>query len=41
VKVLGVTHQVLNNLVNGKTGISPEMSVRWTEAFSSSSTPEM
>jgi len=27
-KVLGVTRQALNNLVNGKAGISPEMAVR-------------
>ena len=38
-KVLGGTRQALNNLVHGKAGISPEMAVRLTEAFSS--TPEM
>jgi antitoxin HigA-1 len=38
-KVLRGTHQALNNLANGKGGISPEMAVRLTEAFSS--TPEM
>jgi addiction module HigA family antidote len=27
-KVLGVTRQALNNLVTGKSGISPEMAVR-------------
>ena len=27
-KVLGVTRQALNNLVNGKSGISPEMAIR-------------
>ena len=26
--VLGVTRQALNNLVNGKSGISPEMAIR-------------
>ncbi len=38
-KVLGVTRQALNNLVNGKAGISPEMAVRLSKAFGSS--PEM
>lgn len=28
-KALGVTRQALNNLVNGKSGISPEMAIRW------------
>jgi len=32
-KVLGVTRQALNNLVNGKAGISPEMAVRLSKAF--------
>ncbi len=32
-KVLGVTRQALNNLVNGKSGISPEMAVRISKAF--------
>jgi addiction module HigA family antidote len=32
-KVLGVTCQALNNLVNGKVGISPEMAVRLSKAF--------
>ena len=32
-KVLGVTRQALNNLVNGKAGISPEMAVRLAKAF--------
>ena len=27
-KVLGVTRQALNNLVNGKSGISPEMATQ-------------
>jgi addiction module HigA family antidote len=30
---LGVTRQALNNLVNGKGGISPEMAVRLEKAF--------
>jgi addiction module HigA family antidote len=33
-KVLGVTRQALNNLVNGKAGISPKMAVRLAKAFS-------
>lgn len=32
-KVLGVTRQALNNLVNGKSGISPEMAIRLEKAF--------
>ncbi|MDQ2844247.1 MAG: HigA family addiction module antitoxin [Acidobacteriota bacterium] len=35
-KVLGVTRQALNNIVNGKSGISAEMAVRLTKAFGSS-----
>jgi addiction module HigA family antidote len=35
-KVLGVTRQALNNLLNGKAGISPEMAVRLAKAFGSS-----
>ena len=38
-KVLCVTRQALNNLVNGKSGISPEMAFRLSKAFGS--TPEM
>ena len=38
-KILGVTRQTLNNLVNGKAGISAEMAVRLSKAFGSS--PEM
>jgi antitoxin HigA-1 len=38
-RALGVTRQALNNLVNGKAGISPEMAVRLSKAFGSS--PEM
>jgi antitoxin HigA-1 len=34
--ILGVTRQTLNNLVNGKAGISPEMAVRLAKAFGSS-----
>jgi len=32
-KALGVTRQALNNLVAGKSGISPEMAVRLDKAF--------
>jgi addiction module HigA family antidote len=32
-KALGVTRQALNNLVNGKSGISPEMAIRLHKAF--------
>jgi addiction module HigA family antidote len=32
---LGVTRQALNNLVNEKAGISPEMSIRLSKAFGS------
>jgi addiction module HigA family antidote len=35
-KVLGVTRQTLNNLVNGKSGVSPEMAIRLSKAFGSS-----
>jgi antitoxin HigA-1 len=35
-EVLGVTRQALNNLVNGKSGISPEMAVRLSKAFGGS-----
>jgi antitoxin HigA-1 len=38
-KALGVSRQALNNLVNGKAGISPEMAVRLSKAFGGS--PEM
>ena len=34
-KVLGVTRQTLNNVVNGKAGISPEMAIRLAKAFGS------
>jgi antitoxin HigA-1 len=32
-KVLGVTRQTLNNLVNGKSGISADMAIRLDKAF--------
>lgn len=35
-RALGVTRQTLNNLVNGRAGISPEMSIRLCKAFGSS-----
>jgi antitoxin HigA-1 len=35
-KVLGVTRQALNNLVNEKAGISPEMAIRLDKAFGGS-----
>ena len=34
-RILGVTRQTLNKIVNGKSGISPEMSIRLTKAFGS------
>ena len=34
-KVLGVTRQALNNVVNGKAGLSPEMAIRLEQAFGS------
>src|SRR5580704_7103406 len=34
-KILGVTRQALNNIVNGKSGISTEMAIRLTKAFGS------
>lgn len=37
-KVLGVTRQALNNVVNEKSAISPEMAIRLSKAFGS--TPE-
>jgi len=33
--VLGVTRQTLNNLVNGKSGISADMAIRLAKAFGS------
>jgi antitoxin HigA-1 len=35
-KALGITRQALNNLINGKSGVSPEMAVRLAKAFGSS-----
>lgn len=35
-KALGVTRQALNNLVNEKAGISPEMAIRLEKAFGTS-----
>ncbi|MBI4490647.1 MAG: HigA family addiction module antidote protein [Deltaproteobacteria bacterium] len=35
-RALGVTRQALNNLVNLKAGISPEMAIRLSKAFGSS-----
>ena len=37
-KILGVSRQTLNNVVNGKSGISPEMAIRLSKAFGG--TPE-
>src|ERR1017187_9333523 len=34
-KVLGVTRQTRTKIVNGKSGISPEMAIRLTKAFGS------
>jgi antitoxin HigA-1 len=34
-EVLGVSRQALNNIVNGKSGISPEMAIRLSKAFGS------
>src|ERR1019366_8280912 len=34
-KVLGVTRQALNNVVNGKSAISPTMAIRLAKAFGS------
>ena len=33
--ILGVSRQALNNVVNRKAGISPEMAIRLTKAFGS------
>lgn len=38
-KVLGVSRLTLNNIVNEKSGISPDMAIRLSKAFGS--TPEM
>ncbi len=34
-KILGVTRQTLNKIVNGQAGLSPEMAIRLTKAFGS------
>src|ERR1700723_954369 len=34
-KILGVTRQALNNVVDGKSAISPEMAIRLAKAFGS------
>lgn len=34
-KALGVTRQTLNNVVNERAGISPEMAIRLSKAFGS------
>ncbi len=38
-KALGVSRQALNNVVNGKSGVSAEMAIRLSKAFGS--TPEV
>lgn len=35
-RALGVSRQALNNLVNGKASVSPEMAVRLAKAFGGS-----
>ncbi len=35
-EALGVARQTLNNLVNGRAGISPEMAIRLAKAFGGS-----
>ena len=35
-RVLGVTRQAVNNLVNGHAGVSPEMAIRLSKAFGGS-----
>jgi addiction module HigA family antidote len=35
-RALGVTRQALNNVVNERAGISPEMAIRLSKAFGSS-----
>src|SRR5271157_1738407 len=34
-KILGVTRQALNNVITGKSAISPQMAIRLTKAFGS------
>jgi antitoxin HigA-1 len=38
-KALGVTRETLSRLINGKTGVSPEMAIRLSKAFDT--TPEL
>jgi addiction module HigA family antidote len=33
--ILGVSRQALNNVITGKSGVSPEMAIRLTKAFGS------
>jgi len=35
-EALGVARQTLNNVINGKSGISPEMAIRLSKAFGGS-----
>ena len=35
-KALGIARQTLNNVINGKSGISPEMAIRLSKAFGGS-----
>jgi len=37
-EILGVTHQALNYVINGKSGVGPEMAIQLSKAFGS--TPE-
>ena len=37
-EILGVSRQTLNNVIHGKSGISPQMAIRLSKAFGS--TPE-
>ena len=32
-EILGLSRQALNNVINGKSGISPEMAIRLDKAF--------
>jgi len=34
-EILGVTRQTLNNVIHGKSGISPQMAIRLSKAFGS------
>ena len=34
-KILGVTRQALNNVITGKSAMSPQMAIRLTKAFGS------